>query len=83
MTQEMEKLPRSRSGESLEATLTKCESGLGCEGCLAATGTFLCDLGMQIQAVWKDHVQIGATPLFDCPRPEQLDDYLVEHLKKM
>lgn len=64
-------------GNGLSITLASCE------GCLAATSDFFCDLGAKTVIVWKEQGQKGARPLQSCPRPEGREDYLIEHLKRI
>lgn len=71
------------AASDLDATESISATPPGCEGCLAATSGFYCDLGAKTVVVWKEQRQVGARPLGRCPRPEQREDYLVEHLKRI
>lgn len=54
-----------------------------CEGCVAFTGGFNCDLGVKTEDIWRNGIRIGSRAQAVCPRPEVMEDYLVEHLLKM
>lgn len=54
-----------------------------CEGCLALTGSNLCDLGRKTELVWRNNVPVGSRSLGECMKLNNIDDYLIEHLRKM
>ena len=54
-----------------------------CKGCLAHTGNYLCDLGMETEPIRRNGVQIGTRPLGKCMKPLNINDYLTEHLMRI
>jgi hypothetical protein len=66
-----------------ESPLAKFMNVISCEGCVALTGGFLCDLGVKTEAIWHNGIRIGSRAQAACPRPKVMEDYLVEHLLKI